>query len=368
LNKHTVLQVITGLGTGGAEKMLLSLVSNPDGFRFVVCCLKNNGAVARQIERAGVPVHCLNCDTLTLSAAVPRLLRIIEHERPAIVHSHIASADVIAGIACGMAGLPHVSTRHSAFEHWDGSPVLGGVYRRVMRRNVLTIAVSTHVWDFLTTRLGVDANRVVVIRNGVPIPPRPAANARQPRNGKLAVGMLARLDRVKGVDLFLAAAAAVVRSRPGTRFVVAGDGPERAGLARLSAELGIADDVEFLGWRDDIGTVMGRMDVFVAPSRAEGLGVSLLEAMAHGVTPVAFDIGGIPEVISHGFSGVLVPAGSVPDLAAEIVRVIDDPELRERLGNAARARVAEAFTLERMISETGAVYERVLAGAPSVSF
>jgi glycosyltransferase involved in cell wall biosynthesis len=170
----------------------------------------------------------------------------------------------------------------------------------------------------------------------------------------------ANLVQRKGVDVLLAAVAALApRSR--CALWVAGDGPERAALEAASARLGIAERVRFLGRRSDVPDLLEACDVFVLPSRQEGLGVAALEAMARGRPVVASAIGGLGEIVIPEQTGLLVPPGDAAVLAAALERLLADPALARRLGSAGAARVAEHFLAEQMVSAYEALYREILA-------
>ena len=147
---------------------------------------------------------------------------------------------------------------------------------------------------------------------------------------------------------------------PRARFFLIGDGPLRGALEGQAAELGIADRVVFAGSRDDVFDLLPALDVFALSSRFEGLPIALLEAMATGIAPVTSSVGGIPEVITDGEDGLLVPPGDPAALASALDKVLNDPALRADLGRRAATRAA-AFDLVGAVRRTEDVYRRVLA-------
>ena len=170
----------------------------------------------------------------------------------------------------------------------------------------------------------------------------------------------ANLVRRKGVDVLLEALAKLAPHEP-ARLWVAGDGPERAALEAAAVRLGIADRVHFLGPRDDVADWLEACDVFVLPSRAEGLGVAALEAMARGRPVVASAVGGLAETVVHERTGWLVPPEDPDALAAGLEALLADPALAQRLGAAGARRVADAFGAETMVSSYEALYREILA-------
>jgi glycosyltransferase involved in cell wall biosynthesis len=149
----------------------------------------------------------------------------------------------------------------------------------------------------------------------------------------------------------------VIREVPDARFLIVGEGELREPLERQIKELGLERHVFLTGFRDDAVGLQKSFDVFVMSSVTEGLGSAMLDAMACARPVVASRTGGIPEAIAHGSTGLLVPPQDEPALAAAIVQVLGDAALRHRIGTAARQRIVDEFSLERMVSETLAVYE-----------
>ena len=173
------------------------------------------------------------------------------------------------------------------------------------------------------------------------------------------VGNVAALVPHKGQRHLVEAAALVVRKVPDARFVIAGEGELRPALERQIREHRLEKHVLLAGFRPDVLSLHKAFDIFVMSSITEGLGTSLLDAMAAGKPVVATATGGIPEVVVDGDTGILVPARNDAALADAIVRLLKDPALRERMGKAGRARVGQRFSAERMLKETLRVYQRV---------
>ena len=175
------------------------------------------------------------------------------------------------------------------------------------------------------------------------------------------IGAVGRLMPVKGVEIFLQAARMLKDRGRSAKFLVAGDGPLASALQSLAREIGLADDVRFLGHRKDSHDILGLLDLFVLPSLSEGIPLVLLEALALSRPVVATNVGGIPEVVEDGRSGVLVPAGRPDELARGCLTVMDDPALAQRLGQAGRVRVEDAFSADAMAEKVTHIY-RTLVG------
>jgi glycosyltransferase involved in cell wall biosynthesis len=171
--------------------------------------------------------------------------------------------------------------------------------------------------------------------------------------------IVARLDRLKGHDVLLKALAWM---KEDAELLIVGDGPERGALEVLAAELGVQDRVRFAGFRKDVPDLLAASDFFVLPSRTEGLPLSVLEAMAHGLPSIATPVGGVPEALNGEECGILVPVDDVHRLAAVMGTLVGDPQLRRRLGAAAETRVRKHFSFAAMTDAYDSLYRRLLRG------
>jgi glycosyltransferase involved in cell wall biosynthesis len=222
---------------------------------------------------------------------------------------------------------------------------------------------------------GYDMKRIVVIRNGVDLTRfgEPAQPDRVRRElalppGIPLVAVASRLSRMKGLEQFLEAAAVVGRRSTAARFLVIGEAPPHDlgyldELKRLAARLGIGDRVIFTGLRSDVPTLLAGVDVAVMPSLNEALSNSLLESMAAGAAVVATRVGGTPEALVDGHSGLLVPPADVASLANAVTHLLETPAMASRLGRAARQTIADRFSVERMAETTECLYSRLLTRA-----
>ncbi len=233
------------------------------------------------------------------------------------------------------------------------------------------IAVSRWVAENAAAS-GMPREKISIVHEGVEIPRAPSAEERRRARERWGIAEGTQLLGSVGVFLpdkgheWLIRALAVVRGQfPDCRLLLAGDGPLRPRLEKAARELGIRDAVLFPGFVKDVESIYAALDIFLFPSFFEGLGTSLLSAMARQIPPVAFAKGGLPEIVEHERSGLLIscPGGSpdVPEIAAAVARILGDPELAKRLGQAARERIVRNFSVEKMAEETLQVYREVTA-------
>jgi glycosyltransferase involved in cell wall biosynthesis len=214
--------------------------------------------------------------------------------------------------------------------------------------------------------LGIAFRRTTVIANGVDLErfyPVEPGTCGLVRARPLRVGIIASLTPRKGHEFFLRAAAAIRRHRSGVEFLIIGDGPRRAELERMARELGLESAVQFLGNRDDVPELLRTLDVVALTSyssggHAETLPLTLLEAGANGVPAVATGVGAVADIVLDGQTGYVVPPGNAGEIARGIELLLDDPDLRNRLGAAAREHVAAHFGFDEMLRKFEAVLQR----------
>jgi glycosyltransferase involved in cell wall biosynthesis len=230
------------------------------------------------------------------------------------------------------------------------------------------IAVSAAVAR--SARTVAPAGRVAVVRSGVDVAAFAPGTPDERAAARAALGLagcqpavlcVARLSPEKNVGGFLEAAAIAARRAPGARFLVAGGGPLGPTLRYQIECLDLSGQARLLGRRDDVPRLLAAVDVLCLPSREEGLGLAVLEAMAAGLPVVATNVGGVPEVVAAGETGLLVPPGDPAALAAALAALLTAPDRARAMGAAGRARAAERFTLRHMVAATHAVYARALA-------
>jgi glycosyltransferase involved in cell wall biosynthesis len=225
--------------------------------------------------------------------------------------------------------------------------------RLTSRRLAADVAVSDHTAVAIAGEAGLPRERMLVVRNGVPEPGAGRFELDLPRP---VVGAMGRLERQKGFDVLIDALAFL----PGVSAVVAGDGPERDALVRQAQDLSVADRFAIVPWQDDVGPFLRSLDVFVLPSRYEGLPLALLEAMATGASIVASDVGAVGEAVVSGETALLVPTADPQALAAGVRQLLDDDEGRKRLGAGAREAWKSQFSAERMQEQYADLFARLV--------
>jgi glycosyltransferase involved in cell wall biosynthesis len=256
----------------------------------------------------------------------------------------------------GTVGLPVALTPHMEggfMERWEN--------RRLQSLSRRVIALSEFRRESLVNHCRVPRDRVRVVLPGLDLAAR-AERLPDLAHTTPVVGVVAPLDKGRGQDVFLHAARALLHTGRDIQFLVAGDGPEEGALRRLAAELGIEKRVTFatrlLNYSDAISTV----DIFVRPAMTGRFAYSVIEAMAFGKPVIATPTGDVPELVTDGVTGLIIPKGDPTVLVAAVADLLAEPERARRMGAAGRARVAERFHAGRMLAETLAVYEEAMAG------
>ncbi|WP_235880354.1 glycosyltransferase [Polyangium aurulentum] len=369
-----VAHVVLALRMGGLEQVVLRLIERLDRERFepIVCALEEEGDLASHLKRLDVPIHLIpRSPGLDPSVAV-RLASFLQRERVQIVHTHNPSPHLYGALAAAIArregpdgrALPRVvHTKHG--RNYPGAPRKVLANRLASALSDKIVAVSEDAHRVALELEHVDAHRLVTIRNGVdtelfrPDDPVRARRALGVPTEGLHIGCVARLSKEKDHATMLEAFAAVRARRPDAHLTLVGDGAERAALEAQRDRLGLAGAVTFAGQRDDIAAILPAFDMFALSSRTEGMSLTLLEAAAAGLPIVATRVGGNPEVVADGETGLLVPAGDPARFAEALLATAARPDLRA-MGERARARVAERYDMGRTAAAYDALYAEVL--------
>ncbi len=316
------------------------------------------------VSREGIESHLIPCTGRLDRMAIRRIRELAAEAGADVVHAHGYKADLYVYFALRGSKIPLVSTCHTWYNHDPKDRFFGFVDRFVLRSYANIVAVSEGVREDLLSA-GVHADKISMIRNGIDL--RTFDRASDGLKAELGwgeyplTGLVGRLSTEKGVDIFLTAAAVVLKQLPDAKFVVIGDGPDRPKLDVLLDELGIRASVSMLGRRDDMPGVYASLDLMVSASRREGLPIAILEGMASRLPLIATPVGAVPTVVLDGRTGILVPPESPELLATGIIQLLRDDAKRKRLGSAARQLVADQFSAQRMTADYLSVYEAAVA-------
>jgi glycosyltransferase involved in cell wall biosynthesis len=349
--------VIGQLTYGGAESQVYELARRlAERHHVVVYCLSSaTTPYGDRLIDAGIRVRMMPSRGRFDLTRVVSLANWLRRDRIDIAHAFLFIASAYAYLATRLARRVRLvaSARNCKLEP---HPLRRTVMRRAFRLSDAVVCNSQEAADFAVEHYAARRGNVRVVYNGVDA--ERFTGSREAHNG-IRIGTIGRVEVQKNLAMFLRAAAAVSSTRPDAKFVVAGDGSLRAEMTRVSNELGLADKVEFLGPVRDVPALLASLDQFWLTSDWEGTPNVVLEAMAAGLPVIATAVGGTPEVIDDGKTGVLIAATDVGALVAASRRLLENPDDARALGERARATVVERFSISAMVAATEAVYRDV---------
>ena len=377
-----IVYVIGSLTLGGAERYLVETAIRLHQERFTpkVYCLFGSGPLKCTLDRHHIAVtvfHARHDDTGFIpcwrSRAFFALYRYLRYERPDIVHCYMYKPSIYGGIAAKLAGVPHIITQRTNLGYFkEGHRWYQRIENLVNQFTDRVITDSEAAKQAVLQQESIAAQKIVVIHSGVNLSQyRPLGNTTAyvgeqslvkrrygiPKNSPV-VGIIANLRHVKGHHEFFLAASSVHQKFPDVRFVCVGkDLGIQAELQKLIHTLGFESYVLFTGQVHNVAKILCMLDILVVASHTEASCLVVLEGMAAGKPIVATTVGGIPEAIIHGKSGLLVPPKDPDALARAITHLLHDPAYARYLGQNAQARAETSFSIEKTVEKLESVYE-----------
>ena len=365
--KTNVLYVIWSLGLGGAEQVVINqaLGLDRDRFKPTICCLDAPGQFSDMLNGSGVAVHALH-KKRGVDLSVPyKIARIISSEDIDIVHTHLWGGNLWGRLGAKLARVKVVTTEHSV-DVWKKR------HYRLIDRCLAPftdkiIAVCHRVKDFYVNEVGIDPRRIEVVYNGIDVSgvddpgPRTTRADLNISNDHPVLVNIGRLIEVKANHVFIESLRLLDRDGLDFKALIIGDGPLKESLRESSQDLIEKGKLQFTGVRRDVKSILTLADASVLSSTREGFSIVVLESMAAAVPFVATDVGGNREQIEDGRSGFIVPVNNPEALATALGTLMRDKALAKEMGRRAREKAVDEFSLERMIKNTEALYERVLA-------
>lgn len=358
-DRPAVGHVLHRLDRAGAEVLAGDLAMKlQDRYRFVFLCLDGVGPLGIQLASEGFEVIDLcRKPGLDLKLAV-KMRKVVAAENIDLLHTHQYTPFFYAALSRRLGSSPPILfTEHGRHYPDERKPKRVLANRWLIKPSDRVTAVGRFVKQALIDNEGISEGRIKVIYNGIDPDAFPPADAASRSRARRLIGVddetplvmqVARFHPVKDHETAVRGFAKTVKSIPSALLCLVGDGGEREAIETLCGELVIRENVRFLGVRDDVAQLIPGADVFMLSSLSEGVSVTLLEAMATGLPIVATDVGGNPEVVEHGTTGLLSPRGDHEALAANLVTLLQDPAQRQAFGRAGRARLLEIFTQDRM--------------------
>ena len=359
-----VLQLLVSLPVGGAEDLVAATLTglDPERFRVQAACIGPLGAVGHELAARGHAVVSLGLNikrtsTLRVAAAVRHLLK---EMRPDILHTHIYHANFygrLASLGLGLKGV--VAAVHNTYTQ----PKLHRRLANFLLARVTdwVLVGSPQVWADVRRYDWVPAPRLLLLPYGIRL--EEPASALSPEEAKarlgvsgFCVGAVGRLEEQKGHDYLLAAVSELRRQVDGLTVLLVGEGRQEEALRQQARDLGVADVVHFLGTRRDLPLIYRALDVYVQPSRWEGLSLAMLQAMGAALPVVVSRVGGALEVVQDRVNGRLVPVGDPQALATAVLELYRQPDQRRRLGERARRSVSKDYSQEAMLRKLASLY------------
>lgn len=364
-----ILHIIETLEFGGAEKIVISLANSMAGTHEVaICCLKRIGALGSEVD-SRISVFCLDKREGNDYLLPFRLARLIWKNGYDVVHTHNWGVFLEGGLAALLARTPVLI--HSV--HGPYTPYPDALSSRVRislrhflerllsRRFQRIAAVSDAIREYIVREIRIDPSAVITVHNGIPVGNNPPAG--ETGAGDVAFITVGRLAEIKNHLLMVRAFHEVLKEGAAARLIIVGDGPERANIEGFLRTNRLEGKVTLLGFRSDVGELLRGADVFVLTSRYEGISVALLEAMRAGLPVIATRVGGIPETVRDGKTGLLVGQDDLPGLVRAMRSLVQSEELRRELGRSGRDFLLEEFSLSVMNTRYSKIY--AAAAGPS---
>jgi L-malate glycosyltransferase len=348
--------VLTSFEHGGTERQTTELIRRLDRGRFEVhvACFRREGPWLDAVTAAAGPVAEFRLGSFASPGAARQLRRFaawLRQCRIAVLQAFDLYANVFALPGAWLAGVPvRIGSRRGIVSPTAQRRLLW--LQRAGYAAAHRIVANSAAAAAQLRREGVASRRIAVIENGIDLDRFPPAGA----VARTTITCVANLRPGKGQDVLLRAAAIAARTHPQLHVQLVGNGPLRGTLEEQTRALGLDGRVSLLGHRDDVAAILQQSGIFVLPSAMEAFPNSVMEAMASGLPVVATDVGGIPELVSHEHTGLLVPSGDERALATALLRLIDDEALASRLGASARASIADRFSFARMLHGFESLY------------
>lgn len=368
--KLNVVQMTDITGRGGAEKALVDLALRLDRDRFnvTVVATRATGNYQPLLDAAGVRTLVLDRKSRWESYKMLELVRFMRRQPVHVLHTHLFGANTWGRVLGKLAGVPVII----AHEHWSSKANREVWVDRLLYRLTDRILVPSEASKQLVMQMeGIPARYLDVAYNGVDISQfKPGSDLLSVRQElgispeEVVIGTVGRLSADKGgQDDLLWAVSELRKTHSAVRLLVVGDGPLRPELEKYASELGLPDSqaARFTGTRNDVARLLSAMDVFVLPSHKEALPIAVLEAMSVRLPVVATRVGGVPEVVEDGTTGLLVEPGDRSGMRDALSRLVSDRGMAGSMGAAGQARVRAGFTVEKMVEHVESLYEE-LAG------
>lgn len=376
--KTRVIWIIDSLGPGGAENITLSLMKNFDKEKFDlrVCVLqvREENPIAKKLEQASIPVDLVSVPTLRHPTNLPKIISYLLKYRPQLVHTQLEFSDILGSLGAKLLGIPSVSTLHTVglinpkedqSAHWRNE-LMWFCQRYFMS---CVIAVSDDTRNFHVKEGRLPKNKVITLYNGIDLSLYKDFSQTKLEITKASLGLpinatvlltVAVLREQKGIQYMIKAMPTILENVSNLYYLVVGDGEYRETLENLTHSLDLDKYVLFTGHRLDIPEILAAGDIFVLPTLTEALPTVLMEAMAAKKAIVASNVGGVPELVTDGVNGLLVPPAAPSELSKTCLHLIQNEELKNNMSNAGFSIVKNQFTIQLQVDKLSNLYMELI--------
>lgn len=355
--KIKIIHIIPALNIGGAEKILIDILRNinKNRFEFLVICLKEAGVLASQLQSVGIPIVSVDKKSKLGIDSLIKMIRIIRKFQPNIIHTHLFGGTIYGRVSAWIARVKcvvtteHNITAHEGFAHKIIKKATAGLTN-------YTTCVSKAVKEYVVAYEGVREPRVQIIYNGIVVEKFWHNQRNYSQKENLIIGSVGRLVWQKGFDILIKAMANLKDRN--IECYIAGDGELRDVLESNIKQLNLQNKTRLVGSISNIPDFLKKIDIFILPSRWEGLGIAILEAGLSGLPVIASNVDGIKEIINNR-NGLLFKVGDVDDLTDKINKLVNNKTKRKKLGARLQQEVKEKFDLKKIVKQYEDFYLRV---------
>jgi len=366
--KINVIHLVEELTIGGLEKILTSIVLNLDKKKYNVSvwCLREGGFFANKLAKEGIDFKILHISTSRNPLSIYKLYKLLKSRKFDIIHTHAYSAGTIGRMSAFLAGVPVIiSHNHSVYDYYNRRYHFVEWFLSLITDRV--VCVSDIANRFANETQRINARKLITIHNGIDSEYTVLEKRTSGLRKELGIPVdhsvictIAHLEEHKGVKYLLESASLLLQSRNDVSFLVVGEGRLKEKLKILCADLKIEENVVFAGERGDIPEILSLTDIFVLPSLREGLPLTILEAMACGKPVIATNVGGIPEVVKDGVSGILISPKDPEALHSAINELLGDREKLKKMGHNGKRVYSESFDSKTMIGKIEDLYDSLM--------